>query len=98
MLAKSVVVDWRVTAVADRALSFTINSDKAATENWGQTSFLEYSLSGTTLSIIIKNSAKEFPTVITVDTTTKAGSILYDDGATKGCWDAAGADTACPTA
>jgi hypothetical protein len=89
-------VDWAVNSATDRKLTFTNNSATAATTNWGNGSYLDYLLNGTSLSLTIKNSADADTTVIAVDTTTKAGSIRYNDGATLGCWDGSHANTACP--
>ena len=91
------MVDWAVTPSADLALTFTNNSDLIPSSfPWGQGSYLQYGISGETLSLTSKNSTRNNPVVITLNTTTNEGSIVYTDN-TEGCWDTDQADvTPCP--
>lgn len=94
--AEVVRVDWVVTSPADLALTFTNNSDVVPSSfPWGEGSYLRYGINGDTLSLTSKNSAQNNPVVITLDSTTDEGSIVYLDGS-MGCWDTNHDDVACP--
>jgi len=88
-------IDWDVTSDTDKTLTFTDNSSTAATVNWGNGSYLEYIVNGTSVTFTAKNSAKTDATIITWDRSDSTGSIRYDDGSSIGCWDTNQADVVC---
>ena len=92
---KKILVAWDVTSDTIKSLTFTDNSSKDATSDWGNGSYLQYTINGNAVNFTAKDSSKANATIITWDTSTDTGRIQYDDATSDGCWDSSHNDTAC---
>jgi hypothetical protein len=89
------LVAWDVTSDTIKSLTFTDNSSADATSDWGNGSYLQYTVSGDSVSFTAKDSSKTDATIIAWDTSADTGRIRYDDGTSEGCWDSSRDDIAC---
>jgi len=86
-------VTYDVTDDTVKTLKYLFNSSKAATEAWGNGSYVQYVGTSDNVTLTVSNSAESGTHTIVWDRTTKAGSYTKPD-TTKVCWDAKDANFA----
>ena len=71
---------YNYSSLDDRSLTFTVNSDKPASETFGNGSSVRYTVTADTTTVVVTDSAASGPATVTWDRDTKAGSHTRKDG------------------
>jgi hypothetical protein len=84
--------------ITERTLTYTVNSDRPASQKFGQGTTVIYDVKGTTVTMTYQDSSEQGSRIISWDKDTLAGSIVDLQGQ-KLCWDTqenGNADIPCP--